>query len=227
VEVSVTAARFLRIPANVLLDVLTVWRLEGRQHLPIDGPCIIVTNHLSFLDALLVFALVGGDKLTAWAAEKWENNLIYGTLLRLGNAFFVQRGQVDRQALERAADWLRAGKIFGMAPEGTRSRDGGLGRAKPGVAYLASLVDCPVVPIAHWGTEATMSSWLRLRRPRIEVRVGRPFRLPPLDPDDRSASLRRNADEVMCHLAALMPAERWGPYGEHPQLKALLADAAA
>jgi len=223
----VTAARFLRIPANVLLDVLTVWRLEGRRHLPIDGPCIIVTNHLSFLDALLVFALVGGDKMTAWAAEKWENNLIYGTLLRLGNAFFVQRGQVDRQALERAADWLRAGKIFGMAPEGTRSRDGGLGRAKPGVAYLASLVDCPVVPIAHWGTEATMSSWLRLRRPRIEVRVGRPFRLPPLDPNDRSASLRRNADEVMCHLAALMPAERRGSYGEHPQLKALLADAAA
>jgi len=219
----VTAARFLRIPANVLLDVLTVWRLEGRRHLPIDGPCIIVTNHLSFLDALLVFALVGGDKMTAWAAEKWENNLIYGTLLRLGNAFFVQRGQVDRQALERAADWLRAGKIFGMAPEGTRSRDGGLGRAKPGVAYLASLVDCPVVPIAHWGTEATMSSWLRLRRPRIEVRVGRPFRLPPLDPNDRSASLRRNADEVMCHLAALMPAERWGRYAEHPRLRELLA----
>src|SRR3970040_1760886 len=75
VEVSVTAARFLRMPANVLLDVLTVWRLEGRQHLPIDGPCIIVTNHLSFLDALLVFALVGGDKLTAWDAEKWDNNL--------------------------------------------------------------------------------------------------------------------------------------------------------
>ncbi|OGO45763.1 MAG: hypothetical protein A2W34_07995 [Chloroflexi bacterium RBG_16_64_32] len=219
-----TAARFLRIPANILLDVLTVWRLEGRQHLPIDGPCIIVTNHLSFLDAVLVFALVGGDKLTAWAAEKWEKNLIYGTLLRLGNAFFVQRGQVDRQALERAADWLRSGKIFGMAPEGTRSRDGGLGRAKPGVAYLASLVDCPVVPIAHWGTEATMSSWLRLRRPRIEVRVGRPFRLAPLDPDDRSASLRRNADEVMCHLAALMPAERWGLYAEHPRLKSLLAE---
>ena len=222
-----TAARFLRLPAEVLLDLLTIRRIDGRRHLPAGGPCIVVTNHLSFLDAALVFDLVGGEDMTAWAAEKWENNLIYGTLLRLGNAFFVQRGQVDRQALERAADWLRAGKIFGMAPEGTRSQDGGLGRAKPGVAYLASLVDCPVVPIAHWGTEATMSSWLRLRRPRIEVRVGRPFRLPPLDPNDRSASLRRNADEVMCHLAALMPAERWGRYAEHPRLRELLAGGAA
>jgi 1-acyl-sn-glycerol-3-phosphate acyltransferase len=206
----------------VLLDVLTIRHVEGHRYLPHDGPCIIVANHLSFLDAVLVFDLIGGDKLTAMAAEKWENNLVFGTLLRLGNAFFVQRGQVDRQALDRAADWLRAGKIFGITPEGTRSLDGGLGRAKPGVAYLASLVDCPIVPIAHWGTEATMSSWLRLRRPRIEVRVGPPFRLPPLDPDDRSASLRRNADEVMCHLAALMPAARWGRYAEHPRLRQLL-----
>jgi 1-acyl-sn-glycerol-3-phosphate acyltransferase len=219
----VTAARFLRLPANTLLDLLTIHRVEGHRHLPSHGPCIIVANHLSFLDAVLVFALVGGEDMTAWAAEKWENNLIYGTILRLGNAFFVRRGQVDRQALERAADWLRAGKIFGMAPEGTRSRDGGLGRAKPGVAYLASLVDCPVVPIAHWGTESTISSWLRIRRPRIEVRVGPAFRLPPLDPEDRSSSLRRNADEVMCHLAALMPAERWGHYTEHPRLRQLLA----
>jgi 1-acyl-sn-glycerol-3-phosphate acyltransferase len=121
--------------------------------------------------------------VTADQRPKRENNLVFGTLLRLGNAFFVGMA-VDRQALERAADWLRAGKIFGITPEGTRSRDGGLGRAKPGVAYLASLVECPVVPIAHWGTESTMGAWLRLRRPHIEIRVGPPFRLPPLDPDD-------------------------------------------
>ena len=211
----------------MLLDVLTIRRVAGQAHLPSDGPCIVVANHLSFLDAVLVFDLIGGDKLTAMAAEKWENNLVFGTLLRLGNAFFVRRGQVDRQALDRAAEWLRAGKIFGIAPEGTRSLDGGLGRAKPGVAYLASLVDCPIVPIAHWGTEATMSSWLRLRRPHIDIRVGPAFRLPPLDPDDRSASLRRNADEVMCHLAALMPASRWGRYAEDPRVRRLLATTAS
>ncbi len=215
-------ARLLRLPAELLLNLLTVRHLEGRSDLPGRGPCIVVANHLSFLDAVLVFALIGGEDLTAWAAEKWENNLIFGTFLRLGNAVFVQRGQVDRAALEHAAEWLRAGKVFGMAPEGTRSKDGGLGRARPGVAYLASVVDCPIVPIAHWGTETTMSAWLHLRRPRIEIRVGPPFRLPALDAADRSGSLRRNADEVMCHLAALMPAERRGAYAEHPRLRHLL-----
>jgi 1-acyl-sn-glycerol-3-phosphate acyltransferase len=223
----VTAARYLRLPAEILLDLTTLRHVEGRQHLPKSGPCLIVANHLSFLDAVLIFALLGGDNLTAMAAEKWERNLIFGTILRLGNAYFVQRGQVDRQALERAADWLRAGKIFGIAPEGTRSKDGGLGRARPGVAYLASLVDCPVVPIAHWGTEATWSAWLRLRRPRIEVRIGPPFRLPAIDSENRSASLRSNADEVMVHLAALMPPERRGLYARHPRLMELLAEGTA
>jgi 1-acyl-sn-glycerol-3-phosphate acyltransferase len=218
----VTAARYLRLPAEILLDLTTLRHVEGRQHLPTTGPCLIVANHLSFLDAVLIFALLGGDDLMAMAAEKWERNLIFGTILRLGNAYFVRRGQVDRQALERAADWLRAGKIFGIAPEGTRSKDGGLGRARPGVAYLASLVDCPVVPIAHWGTETTWSAWLRLRRPRIEVRIGPPFHLPAIDPENRSASLRSNADEVMVHLAALMPPERRGLYAQHPRLVELL-----
>jgi 1-acyl-sn-glycerol-3-phosphate acyltransferase len=217
-----SVARFLRPPAEVLLDVTTVRHVEGRHYLPTGGPCIIVANHLSFMDAVLIFSLVGGENLSAMAAEKWERNLIFGTFLRMGNAFFVQRGQVDRAALDRAADWLKAGKIFGIAPEGTRSRDGGLGRARPGVAYLAAQAGCPIVPIAHWGTEHTWSAWLRLHRPRIEVRIGPPFRLPPIDPENRSASLRRNADEVMVHLAALMPVERRGVYAEHPRLRELL-----
>ena len=217
-------ARFLRLPANWLLGLLTLRRIEGRTHLPSQGPCLIVANHLSFLDAVLVFALIGGDNLSAWTAEKWQRNLVFGTLLRLGNAFFIRRGQIDRQALERAADWLRAGKIFGIAPEGTRSRTGGLGQARTGVAYLADLSASPIVPIAHWGTEHTVRCWMRLRRPRIEMRVGRPFLLPPLDPDDRGTSLRRNADEVMCHLAALLPPAYRGAYASHPRLLELLED---
>jgi len=82
------------------------------------------------------------------------------------------------------------------------------------------------VPIAHWGTENTIRSWMRLRRPRIEIRIGRPFRLPPVDPDERGASLRHNADEVMCRLAALLPPAYQGHYRDHPRLRELLASGA-
>jgi 1-acyl-sn-glycerol-3-phosphate acyltransferase len=206
------SADLLRPVANTLLEVLTVRTVNGREHLPPPRPCIVVANHLSFLDAVVVFALIGGGQTTAWAAEKWEHNLVFGTFLRLGNAFFIQRGQVDRVALERAADWLRAGGIFGMAPEGTRSKHGGLGLAKTGVAYLADASGAAVLPIAHWGTETTIPSWKQLRRPRIQVRIGQAFHLPPVDPHDRAGSLRRNTDQVMAQLAALLPPAYRGVY---------------
>lgn len=217
------AARLLRPVAEVLLRVVTIRDIHGQENLPPPRPCIVVANHLSFLDAVVVFAHVGGEDTTAWAAEKWRNDLFFGVLLRLGNAFFIERGQVDRIALDRAAAWLRAGKVFGMAPEGTRSKDGKLQLAKTGVAYLADASQAPILPIAHWGTERTIPAWLSLRRPRISVRIGRPFRLAPVDPAARSACLRRNADEVMCHLAALMPSERRGVYAEHSRVRELLA----
>jgi 1-acyl-sn-glycerol-3-phosphate acyltransferase len=209
------SAQLLRPVAEFTLRCLTVREIQGRENLPPPRPCIVVANHLSFLDAVLVFAFIGGQDMTAWSAERWRHNLVFGTLLRLGNAFFIERGAVDRAALDRAAAWLRTGRIFGMAPEGTRSRDGGLGQAKTGVAYLADASGAAVLPIAHWGTERTVSSWLSLRRPRIGVRIGQPFHLPPIDPDNRSASLRRNADMVMARLAALLPPAYRGLYADH------------
>lgn len=206
-----------------LMRVFTVSEVQGLENLPPPRPCIVVANHLSFLDAVLTFALVGGQDTTAWAAEKWRHDLFFGTILRLGNAFFIERGQVDRVALDRAAAWLRAGKVFGMAPEGTRSKNGSLGQAKTGVAYLADASGAAILPIAHWGTERTIPAWRSLRRPRIHIRIGMPFHLPPVDPEARSASLRRNADEVMCRLAALMPPDRHGVYAGHPRLQEILA----
>jgi 1-acyl-sn-glycerol-3-phosphate acyltransferase len=213
----------LRLPARVALDLLTVRHIEGRQRLPARGPCLVVTNHLSFLDAVVIFDLIGGDQTSAWAAEKWERNLIFGTLLRLGNAIFIRRGQVDRRALEHAADWLRAGRIFMMAPEGTRSPTASLGPGKLGAAYLAHWTGAPVLPIAHWGTETTMRSWLHLRRPRIGIRVGEPFTLPEIHEADRAEGLRRNTDEIMCRLAALLPPAYRGIYSDHPRTLELAA----
>ncbi len=216
-------SRVVKVGAGWVLDRLTLRTIEGRDRLPPRGPCLVVGNHLSFLDAVLLYDLIGGENVSAWAAEKWERNLVFGTLLRMGNAIFIHRGQVDRRALEHAADWLRAGKVFGMAPEGTRSPNAGLGQGKTGVAYLAHWTGAPILPIAHWGTESTMRSWLRLRRPRIGVRVGEPFQLPPIDEASRTASLRRNADEVMCRLAALLPPSYRGIYADHPRTQSLLA----
>jgi len=95
-------------------------------------------------------------------------------------------------------------------------------RGKSGCAYLAQHSGAPIVPVAITGTEDLGRRLLRLRRPKVTLRVGRPFRLEPLTAEARIDGLRQQADEVMCRLAALLPARYRGAYAEHPMLKQLL-----
>ena len=62
-----------------------------------------------------------------------------------------------------------------------------------------------------------------LRRTHIVLRAGKPFSLPPLPIKDRDAALKQDTDEIMCHIAALIPEKYRGVYAEHPRLKQLLA----
>jgi 1-acyl-sn-glycerol-3-phosphate acyltransferase len=115
--------------------------------------------------------------------------------------------------------------VFAVAPEGTRSKTGGLARGKSGVVYIAQHAGVPIVPVAHFGTERVTRTWLQLRRPEVTVRVGRLFTLPPLASTERSTALREQTDLVMCHIAALLPPEYRGVYADHPELRKLLAKA--
>jgi 1-acyl-sn-glycerol-3-phosphate acyltransferase len=167
---------------------------------------------------------VGGPHLVGWAAEKYERQLIFGAILRAGGAVFIQRGQVDRRALNFAVETLKSGKAFGMAPEGTRSPHHSLIRAKTGVAFIADEAQVPIVPVGLTGTERPFDSWLRLRRPLLKARFGPPFRLPPLPAEGRTEALKQNTDEIMCRIAALLPPEYRGVYADHPRTRALLAE---
>jgi 1-acyl-sn-glycerol-3-phosphate acyltransferase len=95
--------------------------------------------------------------------------------------------------------------------------------AKTGVAYLADQAGVPIVPVGVSGTYQAMTKILTLRRPKITVRFGEPFSLPPIDRKNREASLQKNTDEIMCRIAALLPDEYRGVYAEKQRTKELLA----
>jgi 1-acyl-sn-glycerol-3-phosphate acyltransferase len=212
----------LRRLAQFLVAHLARVEVSGLESLPPGGPYLLVSNHLSIADVAVVYALVGGENVTGWAAEKYRFHPIFGLILRLAGGIFIRRGAVDRAALDAAVEALRSGMVFGMAPEGTRSRTGGLMRGKTGAAYLAHEADVPIVPLGLIGTEAAFRSLARLRRARLTVRIGPPFRLPALDAADRSAGLRAHTDEIMCRIAALLPPAYRGVYADHPRLLRLL-----
>lgn len=219
-------ARILRWIFNAAFALLTKRELHDFDNLPAHGPYILAANHLSYFDLPLLYGLIGGPHVTGWAAEKYQRHPLFNPIVRLGGGTFIRRGEVDRKALDFAVDWLKRGNVFGMAPEGTRSKTGTLARGKTGAAYLANLAGATIVPLAITGTEVLMQTLMRLRRPRLIVRVGEPFRLPPLTHAQRAAGLRQHTDEIMCRIAALLPPAYRGAYANHPRLQELLNEIA-
>ncbi len=211
---------------NTAFRLLTRRTFVGIENLPSSPPYIVVANHLSYFDAPLIFTALEVPRITGWAAEKYEHHPLFGPFVNLHGGVFIQRGKVDRQALSAAADRLHNGYVFGIAPEGTRSKTGTLARGKTGAAYLAHEANVLIVPTAVVGTDKALRTLLRFRRPHLSVHIGKPFRLPPVNEETRGADLRRNTDEIMCRIAALLPPSYRGVYADHPRLKELLDDAA-
>jgi len=216
---------FLRSIVRFLFALLTLLESEGLENVPAEGGAILAANHLSRVDSPLMFGLIEREDVTGLVADKYQKNLFLHPLIEAVGGIWINREQADFQALRVAREYLQKGGLLGIAPEGTRSRTGALRQAKTGVAYLAEKARVPIVPVAIWGTEKTFKELKHFRRARINVRVGEPFMLPPLDRGDRGGSLQRNTDELVCRIAALLPSEYRGVYAEHPCLQELLAGA--
>src|SRR5689334_14134466 len=138
-----------------------VWRprIEGLDNIPRTGPVLIASNHLSFVDSVVIPSVVPRKVVFLAKAEYFEGSGLKG---RLQRGWFEGLGMVpvnrdDTRAavdsLQIALDVLGRGDAFGLYPEGTRSRDGRLYRGKVGVAELALKSGAPIVPTALIGTE--------------------------------------------------------------------------
>lgn len=207
---------------SALIKLLSKPKIQGVDNLPDSGAFLIVSNHMSMADIPLGFAYLGDPNIRGWAAAKWSSHPLLAPIVHIGGGVFIRRGEVDRTSLQEAIDWLKSGKPFALAPEGTRSRNGALQRAKTGAAYLAAETDVIVVPMGIVGTDqAFRTLFLKFRRPELTLRIGTPFKLPPLNENHRNASLRENTDEIMCRIAILLPSRYWGHYAGHPRLTEL------
>jgi 1-acyl-sn-glycerol-3-phosphate acyltransferase len=201
---------------GVLFRILTKIHIEGIENIPREGAFIIYLNHLSHIDTPAVFVGFGGiRRMNHLAAEKYEHHP-FAPILRVGGAIFIDRGEVDRNALKQGMAVLEDGGGLGIAIEGTRSRTGGLQEGKTGVAYFATRANVPLVPAVVWGTENAFAALMRLRRAEVNVRFGKPFRLP--EGRARSDDLDRYTDEMMLVLARMLPEQYRGVYRDRPEL---------
>ncbi|WP_152654633.1 1-acyl-sn-glycerol-3-phosphate acyltransferase [Oceanobacillus sp. CFH 90083] len=120
-------------------------KVTGKHHIPKEGPVIICTNHISNLDPPVVGITVSRTVHFMAKEELFEGNFLGGLLRRI-HAFPVKRGLADRNALRSGLKILEDGKVLGLFPEGTRSKDGKPGKALPGVGFFALRSQAEVVP---------------------------------------------------------------------------------
>ena len=205
--------RALQSMARGVARFLTRQDVQGIERLPPRGAVIVAINHLHILDALWIFSVLP-RRTVFMVASEFRRRPIVGWLLRMGDAIFVERGQGDRQAIQRAVDALRAGAAVGVAPEGRLSRTGGLIRGQSGIARLAAESSAPVVPIAMSGQERLWRYWLTARRVPVRIRCG--SLIPPPAGTATARTLDDYADAVMRALAEALPPEYRGVYGQAP-----------
>lgn len=199
-----------------LARLLTRLDVAGVEHIPLTGPVVIAPNHIHALDIPLV-GMVIPRRTTIFAADKWRGKLGGWALERLTQVIYVTRGEADRAALNQALAVLQQSGTMAVAPEGTRSRTGGLQPGKHGAAYLASRTGAAIVPVAVWGHETALRDWRHLRRPVVQVRIGPPIPLPPNAERARTAELHAYTDALMLTLAAMLPPQYRGVYAERAE----------
>ncbi|TET42451.1 MAG: 1-acyl-sn-glycerol-3-phosphate acyltransferase [Dehalococcoidia bacterium] len=205
------------VTCRPLLNILFSWKAEGRENVPLTGPLILVANHVHVLDPIfLAFSL--SRWITFVAKEELFRSLFLRLWLRWAGSLPLQRdGKVreKQRILESARKVLEEGLILGMFPEGGRSHDGKLRRGKPGSAVIASKRDVPLLPVGIAGTDKIHGiSWL-WKRPRIVVKIGKPFKLPPTNNKISKSQMQLLTTQLMREIAALLPPECQGAYEKH------------
>ncbi len=207
-----------------LFNLIARVEVRGYENLPKDSSFVIATNHLGFVDVPIAFYALNRWDMFVLIAEKWGKIDLVRWVGKYFNFIFIDRFNPDIKALRKVISLMESNNILVIAPEGTRSRTGALIEAKPGVSYLATKLNRPIVPVAITGTEDKnlFGNLKRLRRSHITLTAGQVFSLPPLPRENRDEVLKRYTDEIMCHIAALLPEKYRGVYADHPRLKELL-----
>lgn len=213
----------LRASLNAYLRATEDIIVEGAERVPRSGPAILAPNHLNVHDSTVLMAVV--PRLIRWVgkAEYMEQTATRMIFMLFGN-IPVDRSDADsgRAALGAAAHVLRRGDVFGIFPEGTRSRDGLLHKGRTGVARLSIETGVPIIPVGLIGTDQLQSHddgvFVIRTGKRVTVRFGE-----PVSPEryrsrsNEALAPRQMTDDVMFEIAQLTGQRYVDEYMERPE----------
>ncbi|MGH8982631.1 MAG: lysophospholipid acyltransferase family protein [Acidimicrobiia bacterium] len=197
----------IKVVLTPILWVAYRVHVEGRENIPQQGPVILAANHRSFMDSIFL-PLVMRRRVTFVAKAEYFDSRKTAWFFRGVGQIPIRRegGSASERALASATEVLERGCVFGIYPEGTRTRDGYLHRGHTGVARLALRTGAPIVPVGMIGTDEIQATDAKLPRffRRVTIRFGSPVPLGHyVGREDERIVLRQITDEVMFDIQQL------------------------
>jgi len=183
----------------------TVRRLEirGAENIPRQGGFLLVSNHISYWDPIIIgCALPKSRRIYFMAKQELFKIPVLGRLINMLGAFPVKRGGADRTAIRTALDHLSGGRVVGIFPEGTRSKNEDMLDPHRGAAMLSTRASVPVLPVAVIGSRGYLS--------KVSIVFGSPIMLDkPGSKDSRMSreDLETMSRKIMSKVAVLMAAK--------------------
>jgi 1-acyl-sn-glycerol-3-phosphate acyltransferase len=199
-------------------------RVEGLEHVPARGPAILASNHISFCDSLFVSLVVLPRRTIYVAKAEYFDNWKVAWFFRANGHIPLRRGGAGadwKRAFDAAAEVLDGGALFGIYPEGTRSKDGRLYRGHTGAAMLALRTGAPVIPVGVIGTDAVQPVGAKMMRPfkQVTIRIGPPVEFGAGDGKPAGQRvLRAMTDSVMGEIQRLSGQEYTGHYAQRGEV---------
>ena len=198
-----------RIRPAVRVVTNRLWRfdLQGFDQLPETGPAILCSNHVSFLDS--AFLIIQAPRNISFVGkseylDSWKTRRLFPALGMI--PIDREGGEKAHAALNAAENVLKRGELFGIFPEGTRSRDGMLYKGKTGAARLAIKIDCPIFPVGIVGTREIQPPDAKVPRigGRVSITIGKPISPARyVQRSDDHLVLREMTDEVMFEIQSI------------------------
>jgi len=195
----------------------------GKRNVPKTGPVILASNHLSFIDSIVIPVVAPRRVQFLAKSVYFEGTGLKGWIQR---SFFtaigavgVRRGagQAAQEALDQSKRILEDGNAFALYPEGTRSLDGRLYKGRTGVAWLALTTGARVVPVGLIGTDQLQPVGAKIPRFRkITVRFGEPIDVSAHGGANSGRARRLATDEIMAAIQKLSEQTEAGTYNEVP-----------
>ena len=212
---------FRRAAVTLVLKGLlnAICKIDCREYtnaLSKNKPMLIAFNHINFLEVPILVTAGYPINITGLAKSETWNNFLFAFIFNTYKAISIDRNGAFSKAFNKIHRALKEGYFMCIAPEGTRSKNGVLGRGKAGIVQLALDADVPILPAAHFGGENVWKNIKCFRRTPFCFRAGRPFRI-RFEGKPGREEREEILGEVMGQMARLLPPEMRGVYSEQAE----------